>query len=40
MNPLLEIYQKQVDTANRKLNDMYEFAATQIPATNKSRQTD
>jgi hypothetical protein len=40
MKPLLEIYQKQVDTANRKLNDMYEFAAKQIPATHKSRQTD
>ncbi len=40
MKPLLEIYQKQVETANRKLNDMYEFAAKQIPASDKLRQTD
>ena len=40
MKPLLEIYQKQVETANRKLNDMYEFAAKQIPSTHKLRQTD
>jgi hypothetical protein len=40
MKPLLEIYQKQVETANKKLNAMYEFAAKQIPASDKLRQTD